>query len=119
VLMNPGTFITLSRHRPPNLLHVIFDNATHLSIGGFPTATATGTNLAAIAAASGVPYIATAASTDEFVRAFDAALAARELATLVAKVEPVGPATYVTGLGLLENRFAFQRALEASRRPEA
>jgi sulfopyruvate decarboxylase subunit beta len=36
---------------------------------------------------------------------------AGELTTLVAKVEAVGPATFVTDLGLLENRFEFQRYL--------
>ena len=33
------------------------------------------------------------------------------MTTIVAKVEAVGPAAYVTDLGLLENRFEFQRAL--------
>ena len=45
-------------------------------------------------------------------KAFDAAQDARELTTLVAKVEAVGPAAFVTDLGLLENRFQFQRYLQ-------
>jgi sulfopyruvate decarboxylase subunit beta len=43
--------------------------------------------------------------------AFTAALAARELAVLVAKVEPQGPSSYFIDLHLLENRFQFQRHL--------
>jgi sulfopyruvate decarboxylase subunit beta len=39
------------------------------------------------------------------------AIARHELATIVAKVEAVGPAAFVTDLGLLENRFEFQRWL--------
>ena len=39
------------------------------------------------------------------------ALRARELSTIVAKVEAVGPAGYVTDLALLENRFEFQKWL--------
>ncbi len=112
VLMNLGGLTTLARYRPPNLLHVIFDNESLLSVGGFPTATSTGTDLAAVARAAGVPRTATVRELGEFTAAFDAARASRELATIVAKVEPVGPARFVTDLGLLENRFAFARCLK-------
>ena len=112
VLMNLGGLTTLARYRPPNLLHVVFDNESLLSVGGFPTATSTGSDLAAIAAAAGVPRTATVGSIEEFVRAFDDALAARVLTTIVAKVEAVGPSKYVTDLSLLENRYEFQRYLK-------
>src|ERR1041385_4353659 len=104
VLMNLGGLTTLARYKPRNLVHVVFDNESLLSVGGFPTATSTGSDLAGIAAAAGVPRTATVTTVDEFSRAFDAALAAGELTTLVAKVEAVGPARYVTDLSLLENR---------------
>src|ERR671939_1289748 len=55
VLMNLGGLTTLARYRPPNLLHVVFDNESLLSVGGFPTATSTGSDIAAIAAGAGVP----------------------------------------------------------------
>ena len=112
VLMNLGGLTTLARYRPPNLLHVVFDNESLLSVGGFPTATSTGSDLAAIAAGAGVPRTATVRSIEEFVRAFDDALAARTLTTIVAKVEAVGPSKYVTDLSLLENRYEFQRYLK-------
>jgi sulfopyruvate decarboxylase subunit beta len=111
ILMNLGGLTTLARYRPPNLLHVVFDNESLLSVGGFPTATATGSDLAAIAAAAGVPRTGTVRSIDAFTHAVDDALAARELSTIVAKVEAVGPAGFVTDLALLENRFEFQRWL--------
>ena len=111
VLMNLGGLTTLARYRPKNLVHVIFDNESLLSVGGFPTATATGSDLAAIAAAAGVPRTATVRTLEEFVAAFDAARRANELTCLVAKVDAVGPAAFVTDLGLLENRFQFQRYL--------
>ena len=41
VLMNLGGLTTLARYRPKNLIHVIFDNESLLSVGGFPTATGT------------------------------------------------------------------------------
>ena len=111
VLMNLGGLTTLARYRPPNLVHVVFDNESLLSVGGFPTATSTGSDLAAIAAAAGVPRTATVQTLDEFSRAFDDAIAAHDLTTIVAKVEAIGPSKYVTDLSLLENRFAFQRYL--------
>jgi len=111
VLMNLGGLSTLARYRPRNLLHVIFDNETLLSVGGFPTATSTGTDLAGVAAAAGVPRTATVRELEDFKREFTAALAANDLATLVAKVDATGPQVFLTDLGLLENRFQFQRCL--------
>ena len=52
VLMNLGGLTTLARYRPRNLVHVVFDNESLLSVGGFPTATSTGSDIAAIAARS-------------------------------------------------------------------
>lgn len=111
VLMNLGGLTTLARYRPRNLVHVVFDNESLLSVGGFPTATATGSDIAGMAAAAGVPLTATVSTVEDFTAAFDAALAAGELTTLVAKVEAVGPSAYVTDLSLLENRFQFARYL--------
>src|SRR5881275_1509489 len=54
ILMNLGSLTTLARYRPANLVHVVFDNESLLSVGGFPTATATGTDLEAVARGSGI-----------------------------------------------------------------
>ncbi|AHG88070.1 thiamine pyrophosphate TPP-binding domain-containing protein [Gemmatirosa kalamazoonensis] len=112
ILMNLGGLTTLARYRPRNLVHVVFDNESLLSVGGFPTATSTGTDIAGVAAAAGVPHTATVRTIDEFTRAFDEALARKDLTTIVAKVEAVGPSGYVTDLSLLENRYEFQRWLK-------
>jgi len=113
VLMNLGGLTTLARYRPRNLVHVVFDNESLLSVGGFPTATATGSDLAGVAAAAGVPRTATVGTVTAFRTAFDEALAAGDLTTLVAKVDAVGPSGFVTDLALLENRFQFQRYLRS------
>ena len=113
VLMNLGGLTTLARYRPRNLLHVVFDNESLLSVGGFPTATSTGSDIAGMAAAAGVPRTATVNTVDDFVKAFDDARAANELTTLVAKVEAVGPASFAMEVTMLENRFAFPRAIKA------
>src|SRR2546423_15534527 len=109
VLMNLGGFTTLARYRPKNLIHVIFDNESLLSVGGFPTATSTGSDLAKIASAAGVPRALTVTTLEDFRGAFTTALAGDELTTIVAKVEAVGPSGYVTDLSLLENRYQFAR----------
>jgi len=111
VLMNLGGLTTLARYRPRNLTHVVFDNESLLSVGGFPTATSTGTDLAAMAAAAGIPRTTTVRTVEAFTEAFREAATSRDLTTIVAKVEAVGPSAYVTDLALLENRFQFQRYL--------
>jgi sulfopyruvate decarboxylase subunit beta len=115
ILMNLGGLTTLARYRPPNLTHVVFDNESLLSVGGFPTATSTGSDIAGMAAAAGIPRTATVTTLEAFTQAFTAALQGAELTTLVAKVEAVGPAAYVTDLSLMENRFAFARYLRISK----
>ena len=39
ILMNLGSLITIGTAKPKNLVHVIFDNSSHESTGGQPTAT--------------------------------------------------------------------------------
>ena len=112
ILMNLGGYSTMARYRPKNLLHVVFDNESLLSVGGFPTATSTGTDLEGIARASGIPRTKSVSTVDEFSTAFDAALKSNELTSIITKVEAVGPKGYVTELALLENRFQFKRHIE-------
>ena len=111
VLMNLGGLTTLARYAPGNLTHIVFDNQSLLSVGGFPTATATGSDLAGIARAAGIAKAATVTSLEEFRGAAVAAIDGPELACVVAKVEAVGPTSFHMDLHLLENRFEFQRAL--------
>lgn len=116
LLMNLGTLSTMARYRPGNLLHIVFDNESLLSVGGFPTATSTGTDLAGIARASGVPGVMEASTTEQLKECVSQALAGETLTTIVAKVEAVGPKSFFMDLGLLENRFQFKRSLEAMQR---
>jgi sulfopyruvate decarboxylase subunit beta len=109
VLMNLGGLTTLARYRPRNLIHVVFDNESLLSVGGFPTATSTGSDIAGIAAAAGIQRTQTVHSCEEFVSAFDEALRSNDLSCIVAKVEASGPKGYIAEPSLLENRFQFAR----------
>lgn len=111
LLMNLGSLSTMARYKPGNLVHLVFDNESLLSVGGFPTATATGTDLEGIARASGIPRTATVRRLEDFTTAVSGALRSHELSTIIAKVEAAGPRVYVTDLTMLENRFEFSRCI--------
>jgi sulfopyruvate decarboxylase subunit beta len=113
LLMNLGSLSTMARYRPKNLVHVVFDNESLLSVGGFPTATSTGTDLEGIARASGVSRVSTVRTCENFKSAVTEAMRVSELTTIIAKVEARGPVGYVTDLALLENRFQFRRHIQA------
>lgn len=118
LLMNLGGLTTMARYRPANLTHIVFDNESLLSVGGFPTATSTGSDLAGVARAAGVPDVAEVNGPARLAEALQGARASDRLTTIVTKVAAVyepPPATagFVTSLGLLENRFQFQRHLAA------
>ncbi len=115
LLMNLGTLSTMARYKPGNLLHIVFDNESLLSVGGFPTATSTGTDLAGIAKASGIPSVMEADTAESLSDAVKAALQSNQLTTIVSKVEAIGPKSFHMDLPLLENRFQFKRSLEAMR----
>src|SRR5215469_2352627 len=74
LLMNLGTLSTLARYRPKNLTHVVFDNESLLSVGGFPTATSTGTDLEGMARAAGIPETITVRDVNAFQRAVTEAI---------------------------------------------
>ena len=116
LLMNLGSLSTMARYRPRNLVHVVFDNESLLSVGGFPTATSTGTDLEAVARASGIPTAITVRTVEDFSATVRTALAGHQLTTIVAKVEAKGPAGYVTDLSLVENRFQFRRHIQSLKR---
>jgi sulfopyruvate decarboxylase subunit beta len=115
LLMNLGTLSTMARYRPGNLVHIVFDNGSLLSVGGFPTATSTGTDLAGVARACAIPEVTQADTPEALKQAVASALAGGTLTTIVSKVEAIGPKSFHMDLPLLENRFQFKRALEALR----
>jgi len=116
-LMNLGTFATLARYRPRNLIHVVFDNGSLLSTGGFDSQTTTGvTDLAAIARGAGVEHVAAADNEIQFGEAFLRALERDDLSVLVAKVRATGPDHYGMDLALPENAFRFRRFIQERKR---
>ena len=113
VLMNLGGLATLARYRPPNLTHLIFDNGSLLSTGGFASHTTSGvTDIAAIARGCGCPKVSLVTSVYDFMAAAAEAFEGNEMATIVAKVEAVGPDHYGMDMHLPENAFRFARHLK-------
>lgn len=113
VLMNLGTLTTMARYRPSNMTHIIFDNGSLLSTGGFPSHTTNGvTDLAAIARGAGIPNVASASTPFDFVEAVANAFEGDELSVIVAKVEAVGPDHFGMDFKLPENAFRFARYLK-------
>jgi sulfopyruvate decarboxylase subunit beta len=120
VLMNLGGLTTIARSHPKNLVQLIFDNETLLSVGGgapggyrwFTTATSSGTDLAAIASAAGFPRAQLVRELGAFEEAALNAIQGDELSCVVAKVEAEMPKSFLMDIHMLENRFEFPRALQ-------
>ncbi len=120
VLMNLGGLTTLARYAPRNLVHLVFDNEVLLSVGGgapggyqwFTTATATGSDLAAIARGAGIRRAQLVRELDDFTQAARDGLQGDELTCVVAKVDAEMPASFQIDVHMLENRFEFARALQ-------
>ncbi|HXV43160.1 MAG TPA: thiamine pyrophosphate-dependent enzyme [Anaerolineae bacterium] len=117
VLMNLGSLATLARYRPPNLTHIIFDNGSLLSTGGFASHTTSGiTDLAAIAKGAGCPKVSLVTELYQFLEAAAEAFEGDGMATIVAKVEAVGPDHYGMDMKLPENAFMFERHIKERQR---
>lgn len=110
VLMNMGALATSARYHPKNMIHIIFDNGSLLSTGGFATHTTSGiTNLATVARGAGIPNVAEVSTLYDFMEAAAEAFERDEMSAIVAKVEAVGPDHFGMDLKLPENGFRFER----------
>ena len=116
VLMNLGTLTTLARYRPRNMIHLIFDNGSLLSTGGFASHTTAGiTDLAAIARGAGIAHGDAVSSIYDFLEAAADAFERDDLSVIVAKVEAVGPDHFGMDLKLPENAFRFARHIREAK----
>jgi sulfopyruvate decarboxylase subunit beta len=116
LLMNLGTLATLARYRPRNLVHIVFDNGSLLSTGGFASHTTAGiTDLAAIARGAGIEQVAAVSAFYDFLEAAADAFERDDLSVIVAKVEATGPDHYGMDLKLPENAFRFERYIRERR----
>lgn len=92
LLMNLGSLATIARQGPANLVHIVWDNHMWAETGGQPTHTATGTDLAGIARAAGIPQVATVSELNDFNAAIERALTEPGPWCIVVEVEEAGRA---------------------------
>jgi thiamine pyrophosphate-dependent acetolactate synthase large subunit-like protein len=114
MLLNLGVLATLGNLKPPNLTIFVMDNECYESIGGFPTATAGGVDLAAMAKGAGVKNATTTRTAEEFKTAAERALSDTAFHFIVAKVEKGTkrlPPIYMDGI---EEAYHFLRHIEES-----
>ncbi|MGQ0549181.1 MAG: thiamine pyrophosphate-dependent enzyme [Armatimonadota bacterium] len=88
LLMNLGSLATISALRPPNLIHIVFDNNMYETTGGQATHTARGVSLAAIARGAGLAQVREVSDLPSFTDAAQAALDEGGPWFIVAVVEP-------------------------------
>ena len=120
LLMNLGTLATMARYRPGNLIHIVFDNGSLLSTGGFDSHTTSGkTDLAAIAKGAGLERVAAVDSVMDFGDAVIEAFNSGHLSVIVAKVAAIGPNHYGMELHLPENAFRFKRFINQRKQTPA
>ncbi len=88
LLMNLGTLATIASLRPPNLVHIVFDNQMYETTGGQATPTARGTNLAAIGRGAGLAAVDDVTTLDAFLGVARRALRDPGPWLIVTHVEP-------------------------------
>jgi thiamine pyrophosphate-dependent acetolactate synthase large subunit-like protein len=118
VTMNVNGLLSMGRHKPPNLIHMVFDNKIYESSGSIPTATAYNVDLVKIAQGAGIKNALRVNTVDAFSAAVENAFKSDGPHFIVAEVEPVGsqaPAAYGANAARVddvEGKYRFMRFLE-------
>lgn len=114
LLFGLNVLATLAVQNPKNLSMIVFDNECYESIGGAPSQTAFGVDLAAIARGAGIANATTARDLEQFRKDTEEGLKRDGLSLVVAKIEAWivdVPAKYYH---LLDERNRFVRHIEQS-----
>lgn len=115
VLMNTGAICTLAAERPANLTVVVIDNGIYENIGGPPTHTSRGTDLAAMARAAGCPDASAAHDPENFAEQFERMLGDDRFGYLVARISAgvySWPADQKKRSDGIEDKYRFLRYVE-------
>ncbi len=111
ILMNLGSFATIASESPSNLIHIVMDNESHATVGGYPTATARKTDLTAIAGGAGITNATTVKNEEEFQHAFEDARSTPGPHVIVATVERDLGASTSSIMRLVHVKERFMRAV--------
>jgi sulfopyruvate decarboxylase subunit beta len=87
LLAGVGVLTTMARYRPRNLVVIVLDNRVYLTTGAVPSATSTGTDLAAMGRAAGLEHAVAVNEIGAFERQLDRALTEDGPFLIVAEVE--------------------------------
>lgn len=117
LLMNLSTLATIARQRPPNLLHVVFDNGVYEASGGTATQTArdgraAGVDLAAIARAAGIAAVHAVDELADFTARFAASLHGGGPTFIHARVEASRERVPPVAVDEVENKYRLIRFIE-------
>jgi thiamine pyrophosphate-dependent acetolactate synthase large subunit-like protein len=111
VLLFMGNLSTLGTQQPPNMMVVIFDNESYSATGGLPSATATHTDLSAVARGCGLTEVDTVSTIEDFEAKARHAYASGVTSLLVAKVDRT-MRRGSTGMDGKEAKYHFVRYIE-------
>ena len=108
VLMNMGGLATIGRHKPKNLIVIIYDNEEWGQTAHMPSHTSTGTNLADVSKSCGIEKSFLVKTIEEFDLTFKRALTEDGPWAIVAKIEqgdgPKAPSVYEPEFNLINFR---------------
>ena len=114
LLLSLGILTTVAARAPKNFGLVVFDNSCYESIGGAPTATAAGADLAMIARGCGIKDARTATDLDAFRAGVRDALTAPGPTMVVARIEPAIQKVRPKTSDIFEDKYRFVRYVERS-----
>jgi thiamine pyrophosphate-dependent acetolactate synthase large subunit-like protein len=87
LLLNLGILCTIGNEQPENLVVIVMDNECYEVIGSPPTHTSGNVDLAAMARGAGIENAVSVENTADLEKAYTKALAGKEPALIVAKVD--------------------------------
>jgi thiamine pyrophosphate-dependent acetolactate synthase large subunit-like protein len=119
LLMELGVLPPLGKEKPKNMIVIVNDNEhyqqTHEEGRGYwPTLTASGTDLEAIAKACGIEHTATVRSSQQFKSELDDALKEERLTFIVIKTVPLPYRVFRPDIDHIEAKYRFARYMERS-----
>jgi thiamine pyrophosphate-dependent acetolactate synthase large subunit-like protein len=116
ILAGLGVFATIARYRPRNLAILVIDNGVYVTTGAMKSATACGTDIAAVGRAAGIVASERVADTNALATALARAMRDEGPFLIVAEVEPDDPKTAgqarAMPFDIVEAAIRFRRVLE-------
>ena len=116
MLAGLGALATVARYRPRNLAILVIDNGVYATTGAMKSATATGTDIAAVGRAAGIAAAERVLDANALATALARATREDGPFLIVAEVEPDDPATAgqarAMPFDIVEAAIRFRRVLE-------